>query len=264
MNDYLSSISLDFSSLVFNYISKFAKLNLDTNQSENDFDTNGIAEYYFSNMPIPIATIDMSLKFVKVNQAFCKLLQYSEREVLKMTMPELSSSEDASKSLERIHQLENKSIESFIVFKNYIKKNGDVISAITVVTGHYNKQAKLVGTTASIFDLSLSFIPENSLKEKSLFNQFIKKDSKPNTAILFNLVFQSYNKELYEKLKNINPKLNQNELEHCAYIKINLTPKDVAKLYGVEPKSVEMARYRIKKKLNLKSTERLKQFILKL
>jgi DNA-binding CsgD family transcriptional regulator len=51
------------------------------------------------------------------------------------------------------------------------------------------------------------------------------------------------------------------ELRQCAYININLSPKQVANLLNITPDAVKKARMRIKKKLNLSGEESLSKFI---
>lgn len=60
------------------------------------------------------------------------------------------------------------------------------------------------------------------------------------------------------------PTLTQNELKHCAYLKIKLSNKEIASLLNVTPKSMQMARYRLKKKMDLGPDEDLISFIEKL
>ncbi|MCB0471413.1 MAG: hypothetical protein KDC51_13280, partial [Flavobacteriaceae bacterium] len=57
------------------------------------------------------------------------------------------------------------------------------------------------------------------------------------------------------------PELTNNDLKACAYIRMNLSSKEVASLTNVSPKSVTMHRYRLKKKLNLDTEDSLKNFL---
>lgn len=56
-------------------------------------------------------------------------------------------------------------------------------------------------------------------------------------------------------------KLTQLDLKYCAYINMKLTTKQIAGLMHVEPKSVRMAKYRLKQKLGLTKEESLELFI---
>jgi DNA-binding CsgD family transcriptional regulator len=79
-------------------------------------------------------------------------------------------------------------------------------------------------------------------------------------------VFYSNFEKLYPNFKeNISKKgtnLTVNELKLCAFIRLNLSSKEISKLLNITPESVHKARYRLRKKLNLSSKEDLSTFIL--
>lgn len=63
---------------------------------------------------------------------------------------------------------------------------------------------------------------------------------------------------LKQKAEN---KLTRLDLKYCSYILMGLTNKEIALKLNVDPKSIRMARYRLKQKLNLQKDESLDQFI---
>ena len=67
----------------------------------------------------------------------------------------------------------------------------------------------------------------------------------------FKKVFESTHPDFFSKLMKINPKLTSLDLKHCAYMKMNIDNYDLSNILGVEMKSIQMTRYRLKKKLNL-------------
>lgn len=75
------------------------------------------------------------------------------------------------------------------------------------------------------------------------------------------LHFDKVHPDFFEKLSKQFPALTQKDLKNCAYIKMKLNHKDIANLTGLDYNSVKMARYRIKKKLNLQQDEDLNNFI---
>lgn len=75
------------------------------------------------------------------------------------------------------------------------------------------------------------------------------------------LHFEKVHPEFFTKLSETYPQLTQNELKHCAYIKMNMSNKETANLLGVDHNTVKMSRYRIKKKLELPQEEDLTHFI---
>jgi tetratricopeptide (TPR) repeat protein len=76
--------------------------------------------------------------------------------------------------------------------------------------------------------------------------------------------FENVHTGFFEKLSSLAPSLTPNELKQCAYIKINMNPKEVGNLLGIDAQSVRMSRYRIKKKISLKEDIDLSDFILNL
>jgi len=77
----------------------------------------------------------------------------------------------------------------------------------------------------------------------------------------FKRVFENIDPSFFQKLSQINPKLTSLDLKHCAYIKLNLDNYEISKILNVEPKSIQMTRYRVKKKLKLDERTSLKQFV---
>ncbi|WP_439490075.1 transcriptional regulator [Algoriphagus sp.] len=66
---------------------------------------------------------------------------------------------------------------------------------------------------------------------------------------------------LQEKSKQ---SLTRLDLKYCSYILMGQTNKEIAARLNVDPKSIRMARYRIKQKLNLEKAESLDQYIVEL
>jgi len=61
------------------------------------------------------------------------------------------------------------------------------------------------------------------------------------------------NTKFYYDLKKKHPDLTKNEIHLCALLRINLSIKDIATLKNISPKSVKMAKYRLRKKLQISS-----------
>lgn len=65
----------------------------------------------------------------------------------------------------------------------------------------------------------------------------------------------------YARLKEINPDLTDSDLRLCTYISIGMRAKEIAQHLSVTPDSVNTARYRLRKKLNLQQGEKLDDFL---
>lgn len=78
---------------------------------------------------------------------------------------------------------------------------------------------------------------------------------------LFNQKFSQLHKDFYENLKKAHPALTKSELKFCAYLKLNLSGSQIAKIQSVSTEAIRKSRYRIRKKLNLQREDSLEDYI---
>ena len=78
---------------------------------------------------------------------------------------------------------------------------------------------------------------------------------------LFQQNIENVNQEFITKLTQEFPDLTQLEINLCGMIKIGLSIKEISAIRNVSPKSVEMSRYRLRKKLNLPKNIDLTRFL---
>jgi tetratricopeptide (TPR) repeat protein len=71
----------------------------------------------------------------------------------------------------------------------------------------------------------------------------------------FSSQFQEVHAGFYESLLRIFPDLTQNELKLCAYLRLNMSTKDISELTGQQFASIDKARYRLRKKLGISNSE---------
>ncbi|TAE17533.1 MAG: response regulator [Bacteroidetes bacterium] len=77
----------------------------------------------------------------------------------------------------------------------------------------------------------------------------------------FKMHFDEVHPDFFSRLQTSFPDISQNELKHCAYIKMRLASKEIAQLTNISVKGMETARYRLKKKLNLSAEQDMNDFI---
>ena len=78
----------------------------------------------------------------------------------------------------------------------------------------------------------------------------------------FREAFDSTDNEFFKKLNSMHPDLSPSDLKLCAYLRLNMSSKEIAQLTNISPKSVEIKRYRLRKKLDLESNQNLINYIL--
>lgn len=74
----------------------------------------------------------------------------------------------------------------------------------------------------------------------------------------FDLIHQSF----FRNLKRDHPDLTPNDLRLCAYLRLNLSTKEIADIMGITVKGAEGAKYRLRKKLKVSSSVPLHEFLL--
>ncbi len=77
----------------------------------------------------------------------------------------------------------------------------------------------------------------------------------------FRVHFESIHRSFFEKLHSNVASLTQTDLQMCAYIKLNMATKEIARLMNIAPESVNTHRYRLRKKLALPAEETLDGFV---
>ncbi|WP_299246976.1 LuxR C-terminal-related transcriptional regulator [uncultured Lacinutrix sp.] len=80
----------------------------------------------------------------------------------------------------------------------------------------------------------------------------------------FQEAFNNADKDFLKKLKNQHSVLTPNDLKLCAYLRLNLSSKEIAPLLNISPRSVEVKRYRLRKKMNLPHETSLANYIIEL
>ena len=74
--------------------------------------------------------------------------------------------------------------------------------------------------------------------------------------------FNNADKDFLKKIKSIHPNLTPNDLRFCAYLRLNLSSKEIAPLLNISVRSVEIKRYRLRKKMELPHEKSLVAYIL--
>ncbi len=156
--------------------------------------------------------------------------------------------------IKRVH-LERKNLELDLDSKNkelttnvmYLLKKNEFIETIS---------EKLKKTKRYFNSENRPFV-DNIIKE---LEASISKDSWEE----FEVRFQQVHKDFYKKLNDRFPDLTPNEQKICAFLKLNMTTKEISAITYQSGKSIFMARYRLRKKLGLDENASLFTFLNKL
>ncbi len=105
----------------------------------------------------------------------------------------------------------------------------------------------------------LKFSDLNTLKVLILDNLNLEKERKSLDKYITEL-----NNSFFRNLERKYPGLTDNEKKLCSLLRLKLSSKEIASILNITPKSVEVNRYRLRKKMKIGKNEKLTKIIRKL
>lgn len=81
---------------------------------------------------------------------------------------------------------------------------------------------------------------------------------------VFETAFDEVHEDFLSRLKAQHPSLTPKELKLCAYLRLNISTKEIAPLMNISVRGVEICRYRVRKKLNIDRDQNLTSMIIDL
>ena len=120
----------------------------------------------FDNALYGIATtIGTDFRFVRVNDAFCRLLEYDRDELVGVrSVNDVTLPDNYPQNEQLLANMVNNEIQRFQIEKQYVTKSGRCIEVIVYVLGFYDSDGKYVGSTGSVMDITDRKKMERELK----------------------------------------------------------------------------------------------------
>jgi len=109
---------------------------------------------------------------------------------------------------------------------------------------------------------NISKLAENNQKLqvdlKNELEQILKSDEQKFDHLpSFYSNFEKIYPNFVKTLQKISADITANELKLCAFLRLNLSSKEISLLLNITPESVNKARYRLRKKVDIKSKDDL-------
>lgn len=206
-----------------------------------------------------LLTLLLAVCFGILNQFQKKKFLQQQKETLRRQKHEY---EEESNRLLYLHQLEIEKNEKEIIRLKNEKLQAQLES----------KNSELAGNAMSLVQKSelLSRIKEQlillrqdagsdtaSKEFKKVINTINKELEISNDWEQFSVHFDEVHTNFLTQLKKNYPDLTSSELKLCAYLRLNLSTKEIAQLMNISVRGVETSRYRVRKKLNLTAEKNL-------
>lgn len=220
--------------------------NLSNNEAVYQFSI--VKPWYLSNLMWAIYIISLIILGVMVHYLYKRYYRKQKEKLMLKNKRDFELK--ALESEQQLMQLKNESLQQDIE----------------------NKNRELAISTMSLIKKN-EFL--NQIKEE-LKNTDDQKHVKPVIKIIdkninttddwkyFQEAFNNADKDFLKKIKAKHPKLTPNDLKLCAYLRLNLSSKEIAPLLNISHRSVEVKRYRLRKKMDLVHEESLTNYILEL
>jgi ligand-binding sensor domain-containing protein/DNA-binding CsgD family transcriptional regulator len=204
--------------------------------------------WYATNLALFIYLVILSILFNFIHKSYKSYYQKQEGKLI-----------EENNLLLEIKELENE--------QQLMKLRNEQLSEVVD-----SKNRELAVSTMSLINKNqlLSVIKEDLKKTttednrsvKSLIMSITKNISEEDSWKVFKEAFDSTDKDFLKKVKMTHSSLTPNDLRLCAYLRLNLSSKEIAPLLNISIRSVEIKRYRLRKKMGLAHENGLVEYIL--
>ena len=212
--------------------------------------TNTIIKWSFGLGTVSLAIIGLLLYRNWRQKRLRKREVYRKKQELLATREELAKS-----ALENAHLKQNE-LQQQLEFKN---------KELTSYTLNFVQKNELLHQLRDKIEIARTASPA----AQSKLLKELRHDIKQHVNIDrdwedFKRYFEEVHTDFHSRLKKKHPDLSSNDLKICSLTRLNLNVKETASILGISPESANTARYRLRKKLDIKPEVELLDYFLAL
>lgn len=216
--------------------------------------TNNIASYaftvnrpwYLSVVAILLYCIGFGFLFFSIHRLYKRYYTKKQKRLLDTEKKKLKRKK--LKSQKELVQIKNEKLRGEIESKN----RELAVSTMSII----KKNEFLHGIKNQLKNA------ENPTQIKAVIRTIDRNINNEDDWKFFEEAFNNADKDFLKKVKELHPGLTSNDLRLCAYLRLNLSSKEIAPLLNISVKSVEVKRYRLRKKMNLPHESNLIEYLL--
>jgi DNA-binding CsgD family transcriptional regulator len=247
-SDWSSEPSMSFDNLPYGEYSFKVRAKVGNHLSKNEatYDFTIERPWYVSNLALVLYFLAFTLSAFFIHKLYKRYYKKQQEQLLVENKKKLKRKKlKAQKKIvqirnEKLHEeVENKNRELAISTMSIIKKN-EFLNAI-------KNQLKKSNDDPNV---------------KSVIRTIDRNINNEDDWKFFEDAFNNADKDFLKKIKGIHADLTSNDLRLCAYLRLNLSSKEIAPLLNISVKSVEVKRYRLRKKMQLQHEEGLVDYIM--
>jgi len=242
--------AVDFKNLAYGDYSFRVRSRINETVSSNidSFDFSIAKPFYISNTAMVIYGVLIILVIISLNGFYIWYFKKQKKEALQKQQKELELKNLTNER--NLVQLRNAKLRSDIEHRN----KELAISTMAMIKKN---------ETLNELKQELENLPK-SAESSSLKKMLDKNLNSKQDWLTFEEAFNNADKDFFKKIKEVHPSLTSGDLRLCVYLRLNLSSKEIAPLLNISPRSVEIKRYRLRKKLGLSREDSLTSYIVEI
>jgi DNA-binding CsgD family transcriptional regulator len=175
--------------------------------------------------------------------------------------------EEEQKKLLYIHELELSKTESELVAVTNEKLEADINfknSELASSAMHLVKKGELLTKMKAELAQIMKGVdnPQVITDLKKMIRSLSEDDNMDKEWESFAKHFDKVHSDFVVALKEAHPTITPNEVKLCAYLRMNLSTKEIAQLMNISVRGVEISRYRLRKKISISSDTNLFDYLI--
>ncbi len=202
--------------------------------------------WFLSNLAIFIYVLTFILLALSVHKLYKRY--YVKQQELLLRANKKKIKRKKLKAQKRIVQIKNEKLQEEVESKN----RELAISTMSII----KKNEFLNAIKDQLKDST------NIPQVKSVIRTIDRNINNSDDWKFFEDAFNHADKDFLKKVKSLHPELTANDLRLCTYLRLNLSSKEIAPLLNISVRSVEVKRYRLRKKMKLIHEDGLTDYIL--
>ena len=204
--------------------------------------------WFFSNFAILFYVIMLALLWIVIHNSYKIYYNKQQLKVLKKSEEDIALRD--LESSQKLMKLNNEKLKLDIESKN---------RELAIST------MSLIKKNEFLNDIKNELKDKEGVQDLKKVIKIIDKNlNNTDDWKLFEEAFNNADKDFLKHIKSLHPNLTPNDLRLCAYLRLNLTSKEIAPLLNISYRSVEVKRYRLRKKIDLPHESSLTSYILEL
>jgi len=224
-----------------------------------DITDNSYAIYQFTIIIIFITSLLFFVAMYWYSLSLQKTTREQEQTRQKLRINELEL-ETARMEREMLEREKKTQVQQRKYFEEEVQIKSQELISFTLMI---NQQQKVIQDMEGALNELERIEPKDNPYVKRIKKIIRKNQQMENNWGLFRTQFEKIYPKFFDKLENLQG-LTQNDIRHCAFIRMRMNTKEIAQLLNISPTSVQISRVRLKKKLGLSRHHDLRQYIINL